>query len=197
MVVVLVLPVGRRGIDALETQLPARKREACISCVEVWSDPGTAPSPSGHAFFLADLFFPRCGGKMGEISSWELSRRTSSGGRRGVISQEARRPVYQTLPFRGSNVDVRAAGSAPPGMSRRQRNGAGCPVGNRRRCWILWGTRLANLLDVSCSGPRRRPRGPYQTESRDFPKPPSLFVNVDGQTSQRAVSNVCSMQSLV
>lgn len=148
-------------------------------------------------FFWPAFFFPRCGGKEGEISSWELSRRTSSGGRRGVISQEARRPVYQTLPFRGSNVDVRAAGSAPPGMSRRQRNGAGCPVGNRRRCWNLWGTRLASLLDVSCSGPRRRPRGPYQTESRDFPKPPSLFVNVDGQTSQRAVSNVCSMQSLV
>lgn len=96
-------------------------------------------------FFRPTFFSSRCGGKEGEISSWEpslVSRRTPSGGRRGLVSQEARRPVYQTLPFRGSNVDVRAAaGSAPPGISRRQTNGTGCPVGNRRRCWILWGTR--------------------------------------------------------
>lgn len=148
-------------------------------------------------FFLADLFFSsmrREGGRdivLGAQSP-NFVRWSPGGDIAGSPTTGLPNSALSWLQCRRPCCWLGAARHVPPAEEW-----AGCPVGNRRRCWILWGTRLASLLDVSCSGPRRRPRGPYQTESRDFPKPPSLFVNVDGQTSQRAVSNVCSMQSLV
>lgn len=150
--------------------------------------PGDGAISIRPCFFLADPFFLDAAGRRERYRRG--SHRSSVAepcqvvGRRGVISQEARRPVYQTLPFRGSNVDVRVASSAPPGISRRQRNGTGCPVGNRRRCWILRGTRLANSLDVSCLVLDGDPEAPTRP-SRDFPEPPSLFVDVDGQRQAR------------
>lgn len=175
VVVVLVLPVGRRGIDALETQLPAWKREACISCVEVWSDPGTAPSPSGHAFFSADLFF------------FSMRRERGRDICLGAIAHQSPNSVRWSP---GGDI----AGSPTTGLPNSALSWLQC----RRPCccWLgaarhippaeewdrLSGWKPAPLLDsvgdqvgqlAGClmSGPRRRPRGAYQRFSRA-----SIFV---------------------
>jgi hypothetical protein len=156
--------LGAEALTPSRPNCPARKREACISCVEVWSDPGTAPYPSGPAFFLANFFLDAAGARE-TCRPWEPSfnRRSSSDGRRGDIAAcpttGLPNSALSWLECRRPCCWLGAARHIPPAEEE-----TGCLVGNRRRCWMLWGTRLASSLDVSCWALDGDAEVPYQTD---------------------------------